>query len=365
MKNRAKFFSPNYREARKKFLKTAEQNNLKIETYTNPKTGYDGESLHTDVLWIGSRNAENILVTTSGTHGPEGHLGSAAQIAALSEGLYANLHSNMAVLVIHAINPWGFSWTRRCNEDGVDLFRNFIDFDMPLPENEIYDALVKYIVPKSDSLKDKLTAELGLAYSLLRFGKEKLRKEIPRGQYRHAYGPFFGGFEPTWSNKILRQIIREYLSNARMVMAIDYHTGLGEYGIGELVGFEHPEADEYQIAKSCWGDSYVSVYSSDTVAFEIFGILPNAYKAELPNAQVVFGAYEFGTIDEKKVFKILRADHSIYKHEEVHAGKVIKIREQMQHAFNCDSDIWREKVLEQTINAEREALLYCIRQRCD
>ena len=145
MKNRAKFFSPNYREARKKFLKTAEQNNLKIETYTNPKTGYDGESLHTDVLWIGSRNAENILVTTSGTHGPEGHLGSAAQIAALSEGLYANLHSNMAVLVIHAINPWGFSWTRRCNEDGVDLFRNFIDFDMPLPENEIYDALVKYL----------------------------------------------------------------------------------------------------------------------------------------------------------------------------------------------------------------------------
>ena len=183
MKNRAKFFSPNYREARKKFLKTAEQNNLKIETYTNPKTGYDGESLHTDVLWIGSRNAENILVTTSGTHGPEGHLGSAAQIAALSEGLYANLHSNMAVLVIHAINPWGFSWTRRCNEDGVDLFRNFIDFDMPVPENEIYDALVKYIVPKSDSLKDKLTAELGLAYSLLRFGKEKVRKEIPRGQY--------------------------------------------------------------------------------------------------------------------------------------------------------------------------------------
>ena len=88
MKNRAKFFSPNYREARKKFLKTAEQNNLKIETYTNPKTGYDGESLHTDVLWIGSRNAENILVTTSGTHGPEGHLGSAAQIAALSARVY-------------------------------------------------------------------------------------------------------------------------------------------------------------------------------------------------------------------------------------------------------------------------------------
>ena len=85
------------------------------------------------------------------------------------------------------------------------------------------------------------------------------------------------------------------------------------------------------------------------------------------NSQIIEGDIhpEPSTNGEKKVFKILRADHSIYKHEEVHAGKVIKIREQMQHAFNCDSDIWREKVLEQTINAEREALLYCIRQRCD
>mgnify|MGYP001003423369 CR=1 FL=1 len=34
----------------------------------------------------------------------------------------------MAMLFIHAINPFGFSWCRRVTEEGCDLNRNYLDF---------------------------------------------------------------------------------------------------------------------------------------------------------------------------------------------------------------------------------------------
>ncbi len=41
---------------------------------------------------------------------------------------------NTGALLIHALNPYGFAWTRRVTEDNVDLNRNFVDHDKGYPE---------------------------------------------------------------------------------------------------------------------------------------------------------------------------------------------------------------------------------------
>src|SRR5690606_39367139 len=51
------------------------------------------------------------------------------QVGLLETDAFAALPEDTAVLLIHAINPYGFSHIRRVNEDNIDLNRNFRDFE--------------------------------------------------------------------------------------------------------------------------------------------------------------------------------------------------------------------------------------------
>ncbi|MFT7599488.1 MAG: hypothetical protein ACI8TP_002421 [Acidimicrobiales bacterium] len=79
----------------------------------------------------------------SAIHGVEGYGGSALQ-SQLLEGLgSAGWTSPTRLVVVHALNPVGFSWVRRVNEDNVDLNRNFINWDTAVPANPGYDMLAR------------------------------------------------------------------------------------------------------------------------------------------------------------------------------------------------------------------------------
>src|SRR5271165_6322076 len=143
----SRHFAATYPEARRKFLDAARTAGAAIESHVNPiATGAEGEALATDVARFGATGAESLLIVISGTHGNEGFCGSGCQIGLIAEGVVAARPQDVAVLLVHAINPYGFSHIRRVTEDNVDLNRNFQDFSRPLPENaryaEIHDALV-------------------------------------------------------------------------------------------------------------------------------------------------------------------------------------------------------------------------------
>src|SRR3546814_19590214 len=93
--------------------------------------------------WLGADDAENVVLIVSGTHGPEGFMGSAAQIALLNKvALGAQNPRNIKVVLVHAINPWGFAHVSRTTENNVDLNRNFIDWGSAAPpDNSLYKAL--------------------------------------------------------------------------------------------------------------------------------------------------------------------------------------------------------------------------------
>ena len=153
------YFSFDYQEARYKFLDASTAIGAKIESFKNPNSGPEGEPLFTDVALIGPKDAKDILVLGSGTHGVEGFAGSGIQTGLLRQGIALNMKPNMSIVMIHAINPYGFAHLRRFNEDNVDLNRNFVDHTRPyLPDqgykefaNEGYHELANAISPKSIS----------------------------------------------------------------------------------------------------------------------------------------------------------------------------------------------------------------------
>jgi hypothetical protein len=116
-------FPSSYRAARQRFLDAARATGGIIENIPNPNSGPDGGSLFMDVLSLGSEDAANTLIVSSGTHGVEGLAGSGIQTKLLREGVASRLSPNVKLRMIHAINPYGMAHRRRFNEDNVDLNR--------------------------------------------------------------------------------------------------------------------------------------------------------------------------------------------------------------------------------------------------
>ena len=133
-------FSPSYAKARVKFLEAAAAAGTRIESFKHPLPGKDGEQLAMDVALDGAPASERLLIVSSACHGVEGFCGSGVQVFALHDAEWRAKarEAGVAVLYIHALNPYGFSHVRRVTQENVDLNRNFHDFSAPLPVNEGY-----------------------------------------------------------------------------------------------------------------------------------------------------------------------------------------------------------------------------------
>jgi hypothetical protein len=123
-------FSGSYAEARTKFLEGAASLGLRIHSHLHPLKGRDGETLAMDVVRDGPADADRLLIVSSACHGVEGYCGSGVQVAALADAEWREKAraQGVAVLYIHALNPYGFSHIRSVTQENVDLNRNFHDF---------------------------------------------------------------------------------------------------------------------------------------------------------------------------------------------------------------------------------------------
>ena len=153
-------FSQSYAEARGKFLAAAEAAGLDVQSHMHPMLGRDGEPLAMDVVRDGPLDASKVLVISSACHGVEGYCGSGVQVALLGDAAWrrAAVEAGVAVVYIHALNPYGFSWWRRVTQENVDLNRNFHDFSQPLPVNKGYEELAAVLVPPTWPPSDEATA---------------------------------------------------------------------------------------------------------------------------------------------------------------------------------------------------------------
>lgn len=328
----------NFEDARRDFLERARALDAEVTVHDHPQPGPDGELLATDIAWLGAADAPSVVVVVSGTHGVEGYAGSALQRTWLRDA-EPRRPDHVALCVVHALNPYGFAWVRRVNEDNVDLNRNFVDFDHP-PANPGYDAIADLLVPDTwdDERRDRTTA--ALLEKAGEVGLETFQRWVSGGQYAHPDGLFYGGREPVWSHRVLDTLLVGALADRDRIVVIDLHTGLGPRGVGELISSDAPSDSGYERAVGLFGDDVTSLQAGGSVSAELSGEwLPYA-EAELAPAEVTAVALEFGTVDAVGVLQALRADAWLHAHGDPTSSSAAPIKAELRAAFADDDPAW-------------------------
>lgn len=350
-------FSQSYAEARQKFLAAADAAGLDSQAYWHPLLGRDGERMALDLVRIGAHDAERLLILSSGCHGVEGYAGSGIQTALLNDETWraAVLDSGVAVLLLHALNPYGFSWLRRVTQEGVDLNRNFLDFHQrPLPHNAGYDEIAGALLPRHWPPTPADEAPLR-AYAA-RHGERALQAAITGGQYAHPQGIFFGGQAPTWSRVTLQHVLEDQGVHARRIGWIDLHTGLGPTGHGERINACRDDAAALARGRAWWGPEVTSIFDGSSSSAQLQGLMWNVIFEACPEAEYTGIALEFGTCPLPDMIDAVRADHWLEMHPEALPAQAAAIKKQMRDAFYVDTPEWKQQLLDQARVAIHQGL---------
>ena len=347
-------FAPTYAEARARFLDAA--TGTRLESHPEPLRGRELELLAMDVARLGAEDADALLIVSSGCHGVEGHCGSGAQVALLrDEALRIRARqAGVALLFIHALNPWGFSFGRRVTHEGVDLNRNFVDFRHPVPGNPGYDQLAACLLPEAWPPSDDNERQL-MSYAASH-GRGALQAAVSGGQYKHPDGVFYGGTSPTWSQQTLRMVLRQHGSTCRQLGWIDLHSGLGESGVGERIFACRDDDTAKHRAKAWWGNRITFTEDGSSSSADLHGNLWHAAYDECPQAAYAGITLEFGTQPQEVVIAALRFDHWVARRRQRHDELADTARAAMRHAFFTDTPDWKAAVVKQSRDAVTQAI---------
>jgi len=351
----ARHFADSYAAARGGFLLDAEAAGLDVHSHAHPLLGQHGEPLAMDVARHGPADAAAVLIISSGCHGVEGFCGSGVQRSLLRDPSFHALadRAGVALLYVHALNPWGFSWWRRTTQENVDLNRNFHDFHAPLPANPGYDAIANWLVPREWPSPE---ADAQLATWAAEHGPAALQAAITGGQYDHPEGLFYGGRAPTWSHQTLRHVLNDQASRCRRLGWIDLHTGLGPSGHGERIFAGRDDAAAVARARAWWGPSVTSIYDGSSSSARLEGLMCFAVEQSCPQAAFTSIALEYGTVPIEQVIQALRADQWLENHPEAGADQRDMIKRQTLSAFFTDTPTWKAQVLSQAHEAVRQGI---------
>ena len=355
----SRHFSESYVEARTHFLDAVARADAPLESFENPVgKGPTGETLATDVALFGPDDAKHLLVLVSGTHGVEGFAGSGAQVAMIEGLRFAALPARTAVLVVHAINPYGFAWLRRVNEDNVDLNRNSIDFKALPASSDEFIALAPHLVPRD--WDDLATAENIIKQFIDKRGFRRYQEVVAGGQYTHPDGLFYGGAKPIWSTRTFKEIVTRYGRGKKRIAVIDFHTGLGPLGYGEPI-YTGDDDEEAARAREWYGPDVTAIYGGNSSSVIVQGPMINSVSSFFEGKtkpQVTTLALEYGTLPEDIVLDVLRAEAWMHAHGDVHfdtpVGRAIKRR--FRDAFYVDEYAWKRSVVDRALEMTGHAL---------
>jgi hypothetical protein len=210
-------FSDDYVTARQRLLQTASSHGWSIDSHSIGIAGPNGEELKFDVICSPGGGWENAIVLSSGIHGVEGFFGSAVQLSLLNDWT-AHSMPDIRYVFLHAVNPYGFAWIRRCDENNVDLNRNFLLRNEQYANSPVgYSELDSLLNPKRPPSRLEPFA-LKALWEISRHGMPALKQAIASGQYEYPQGLFFGGFVPSKMQEVLSESLKRLLNGVQPVL---------------------------------------------------------------------------------------------------------------------------------------------------
>ncbi|MCB1461365.1 MAG: M14 family metallopeptidase [Nitratireductor sp.] len=350
-------FGVDYQDARTKFLDSADRVAGRITTYRHPdETGPSGEELAIDVARLGSADAPRQLVIISGTHGLEGLSGSASQVAWLHTIAADALPPDTSVLLVHALNPWGFAHGSRTTENNVDLNRNFVDHSERYPENTGFSEFAPHMLPQDWTPQAFDQLNRAIADYCEAHGADAQFDALTRGQYDHPQAINFGGSKREWSNLTLEAIAREHLGAAQKIGFIDWHTGIGEWGESFFLCFNSDGSPEQDQAVKWWGEARILGQRPLGLQRPNYqGLVFSGLSAFLGERPMVGAVVEFGTRG-REMRRALQLDIWLKFRARGDSPKIRMLREDMHDAFVPVSSSWRERTSAQAVTITDEAL---------
>jgi Protein of unknown function (DUF2817) len=354
-------FANNYEEGRKEFLALCAAKNLSVQSHVHPDhKGPHGEDLAMDSVWIGPKDAHKVLCVTCGTHGLEAAAGAATLRQFLQSPDSDTLPTDSALLIVHAINPYGWAYDRRGNEDGIDLNRNCLDHAQPHPLNPVYDDLHAFIkTPCVDEAGQ--TAFIRDFYDYAKHhGLNAAVSGITAGQYNHPDGISYGGMATSWSVETLRAIIAHHLGQAQNVILVDWHTGIGRFGKPFFIMDDPTTSPAYARASSWWSPH--KIHSDDILeggSPAYTGLLIKDLKAKikaLNGAQTTSVVIEWGTYEMDVMLSALLLDNWLRGDPSAPDTQINAARTQLVERFYPKTKSWRTAVLDQAPALYRQAL---------
>jgi hypothetical protein len=343
-------FVESYEEARSVFRTAMAALGGRLDSATVPGRGVQGEELTIDWAVIGPAHASHSLLSISGVHGAEGHAGSAAQRAFAADLDPCDLGEDCNLVMIHALNPWGFSHGHRVDADNVDLSRNFGDFDAPLRLNPDYARIHDTVCPdhwdegllgRVGALFQSLSGELGAAAALTAF---------TGGQHSHPGGVGFGGVGPSPSHEVFRRIVETELAACRRMAYLEWHTGFGDYGCPLVVALDAPGSAAQRRMAGWWADQGLQ---SEDQAFDSgetpdwSGLLLPGLRRLAPHIDIVGAPVEIGTVSNFAAFEAVMIDRWLRlglgpKDADLRAS----LRARLRAAYDPADPLWRDRVVE-------------------
>jgi len=356
----AEIASYGYSAARSDFIRLARADGLELHTFVHPQMqGPGGEPLAIDVAISRPERMDALIVILSGTHGVEGLAGSLCQRALLRSGAQPTGRSRTGVLLIHALNPYGFAYLSRTNENNVDLNRNCLDSFHDAPYNASYGQLHPTLMPKEWDLQG-MRHDAALSGAVAALGVERFQSVVTAGQYHWPTGLFYGGTSPQWSRRVLESIIAREFHGLDRVVVVDVHTGLGRYGAGELIYTGFARDPEYGATKAFFvGDTVTCGDTGDSVSAQVTGALNHLFRRWAEPGALASVALEFGVHDVMTTLDALRADVRLRSFVRPSAELILKVREAQLHAFFSTDAAWIERIelrFLDVIRAARRAL---------
>jgi hypothetical protein len=416
-------FSNSYTEARQKFRQAC-ANSSSAELYTLPVVQDEDYTIDICVLrMMMNSNKKNkntsaapsshhhVIVHSSGTHGVEGYVGSAIQVALLQQSQHEfvsssyNTTTTTTMILIHAINPYGMTHYRRVNENNVDLNRNALlvekewdevlyQRDRNIAHYESFDSLFNpKNVRRPSFLYDSLWFYSHALIQIYKHGLVKLKRAMVAGQYHNPTGIFYGGSQLQPSLVLLKEFVvntilpmiqqdnNKTTSSSKLFTWIDVHSGLGPSGEDTLLVTDTTTTTPQRLATifpgsiipglDKKGDSVKGGYELTVGMLETFVLkllstaTSNSSSIRANNDPLLFVTQEFGTIPMIQVGKALILENRAYwyyysnKEEEDaprrrHANKYSQST--LKPAFVVSTPTWRRKILQNGLRVIQQAI---------
>ncbi len=348
-------FSPDYATAQARFREGVRELQWQLETHGVGVSGPDGQELTIDVGYCQGCDVDKALVVSSGVHGVEGFFGSAVQVA-LMQRWAATPPKGVRCVLMHGLNPYGFAWLRRGDQNNVDLNRNFL-----LPEERYegspdgYAGLDGLLNPQSPPSKWEPFIAKAL-WAIARNGMQRMRSTVAAGQYDFPKGLFYGGAEPSRTNQLLSEQLVRWLQGSRSVAHLDFHTGLGKSGTCKLL-INYPLSELQRTWLTDWfgADSFESADCS-SIAYDARGEFGRWCVSRKMADNYLFACAEYGTAEPVKMLAGLRAENRAYHWAAASSASTASAKEQLKELFCPASQQWRTQVLQHSLDLVDRAI---------